>query len=115
MIGTPDYMSPEQVKGEPVTCATDIYALGIVMYVTITGHLPFKTHSPRATALKRLEEDPPSPRQYVPDLSPTWEAAILRCLARDPKDRYARASDVAQALRGELETPPPIRADRTRP
>ena len=116
VIGTPDYMSPEQVKGEPVTCATDIYSLGIVMYATTTGKLPFKSHSPRATALKRLEEDPPSPRQYLPDLNPTWEAVIMRCLARDPKDRYARASDVAKALLGEfVEAPPPIRVDSSRP
>jgi serine/threonine protein kinase/tetratricopeptide (TPR) repeat protein len=116
VIGTPDYMSPEQVRGEPVTCATDIYSLGIVMYVITTGKLPFKSHSPRATALKRLEEDPPSPRGYVPELNPTWEEVILRCLARDPKDRYARASDVTKALRGEfVKAPPQIAVDRARP
>jgi serine/threonine protein kinase/tetratricopeptide (TPR) repeat protein len=101
IVGTPEYMAPEQIKGEPATPATDIYALGIVMYATVTGKLPFVAGSRRATALRRLEEPPPSPRQYAPDLDPRWERVILRCLERNPADRFGSATDVVKALHGE--------------
>jgi Tol biopolymer transport system component len=101
IVGTPAYMAPEQVEGQPATAAADIYALGVVLYEMITGHLPFVSDTPFATALKRLREVPSSPRVHVPDLDPNWEAAILRCLARDPADRFARVEDVVKAIRGE--------------
>jgi Tol biopolymer transport system component len=101
IVGTPAYMAPEQVEGQPATASADIYALGVVLYEMVTGQLPFVGDTPFATALKRLREAPSSPRAHVPDLDPNWEAAILRCLARDPADRFARVGDVIKALRGE--------------
>ena len=98
--GTPAYMAPEQVEGGEVTPATDVYALGVVLYELVTGVQPFVADSAVRTAIKRLHEPPPSPRVHVPDLDPRWEATILRCLARDPADRFSTALDVVASLEG---------------
>jgi eukaryotic-like serine/threonine-protein kinase len=98
IAGTPEYMAPEQVVGDVITPPVDIYALGIVMYEMLTGKRPFDAESPIASAVKRLHEDPPSPRKYVPDLDRRWEAVILRCLERQPSERFASAAEVVQAL-----------------
>ena len=101
MIGTPDYMAPEQVKGGTITAAADQYAFGIVMYEMVTGAKPFRGDTPLSSAVKRLSEAPPSLRIHVPDLDVQWEAAILRCLERDPTDRFENVLDVVKALEGE--------------
>ena len=98
--GTPAYMAPEQVEGGPITSATDLYSLGIVAYEMITGRLPFQADTVMATAVKRLKEKPTPPRVFVPDLDPRWEAAILRCLERDPRDRFSSAVDLVQCMGG---------------
>ncbi len=98
MVGSPAYMAPEQVRGEPTSPATDIYALGIVLYEMVTGELPFVGESAFYTALKRLQEPPPSPRESTPGLDPAWERAILRCLALKPEDRFASVGEVVAAL-----------------
>ena len=85
--GTPEYMAPEQVAGGEITPATDIYALGVVMYEMVTGTTPFAGETARATALRRLEARAESPRRLVTDLDARWEAAILRCLEREPAAR----------------------------
>ena len=118
MIGTPAYMAPEQIAGGEITPATDIYALGIVMYEMVTGVLPFAGDTPWIVATKRLREAPPSPRTHTPELDPLWEAAILRCLEQNPADRYQTAADVMRALSGErLPAPPkaPVPPRRRRP
>jgi serine/threonine protein kinase len=66
----------------------------------VTGRLPFQGDSPLSTVLKRFREDPASPRDHVPGLGPQWEATILRCLERDPRDRFASAREVLPALTG---------------
>jgi serine/threonine protein kinase/Tol biopolymer transport system component len=101
ILGTPDYMAPEQVEDGPITPATDTYALGIVLYEMVSGALPFDADTPLAKAVKRTKEPPAPLRAHVPGLDSKWEAAILRCLERDPADRFASASDVVAALRGE--------------
>jgi TolB-like protein/Tfp pilus assembly protein PilF/tRNA A-37 threonylcarbamoyl transferase component Bud32 len=98
VVGTPEYMAPEQVTGGEVAEATDIYALGIVLYEMVTGRLPFSADTPLATAARRLNEPPPRPETTVPGLDPRWSRTILRCLDRDPRRRFQSASDVSAAL-----------------
>jgi tRNA A-37 threonylcarbamoyl transferase component Bud32/tetratricopeptide (TPR) repeat protein len=93
--GTPAYMAPEQVEGRSPTTATDIYALGVVLHELVTGSKPFP---PGAPLEQRLQADPPSPRLLRADLDPAWERVILRCLSRDPHERFGRVAEVAQAL-----------------
>ncbi|MFP5287376.1 MAG: protein kinase domain-containing protein, partial [Thermoanaerobaculia bacterium] len=110
LLGSPAYMAPEQVRGDASSPATDVYALGVVLYEMITGELPFLGESAFSTALKRLQEPPPPPRSRVPGLDPAWDRAILRCLERKPEDRFARAGDAARALEpGERSPVRPMR------
>jgi len=104
VIGTPAYMSPEQLEGSEVTAATDIYAFGLVMYEMVTGTLPFRGDTALATAVKRLTEPPRPPHELVPDLDPRFDAVILRCLERRPEDRFATATEAVQALDPPLQT-----------
>jgi serine/threonine protein kinase/tetratricopeptide (TPR) repeat protein len=106
MVGTPAFMAPEQLDGSEITPATDVYALGIVIYQMLTGKLPFSGESALSTALKRLTTPPPSPREIVPGLPREWETAVLRCMERKPEKRFASAEEVAKALRGERVAPP---------
>src|SRR5579859_2234828 len=98
VIGTPEWMSPEQIEGREITIASDIYSLGLVIYRMITSVHPFQADTPLSCALKRLSEKPLSPRNLVPGLSESWEGVILKCLERDPSRRFSKASEVAQAL-----------------
>jgi eukaryotic-like serine/threonine-protein kinase len=98
-IGTPEYMAPEQLRGQPLTPACDLYALGVVMFEMVTGQLPFPSDNPYA----RLDAPAPSARTLARDLPERWERAIARCLEREPRDRFASAAEVAQAIAtGEL-------------
>jgi serine/threonine protein kinase/Flp pilus assembly protein TadD len=101
IIGTPDYMAPEQVRGEPTSPATDIYALGVLLFEMVTGRLPFIADTPMGTAVKRLQEPPPSPSLYVPQLPKNWERAILRCLELDPAARFQSAEDLIRFFETE--------------
>lgn len=98
IIGTPAYMSPEQIEGRQATPATDIYALGLVIYEMVTGARPSEGDTPLAVAAKRLSDAPISPRRIVPQLSDVWERTIIRCLQRDPNARYSSPLDVVKAL-----------------
>lgn len=98
VIGTPDYMAPEQLENGPITPATDVYALGVVLFEMVTGQLPFHGSTPLTTAVQRLKDPAPSPRQFVPELDPRWDAVILRCLERDAALRFPRAGAVLEAL-----------------
>ena len=107
IVGTPDYMAPEQLTGGAITPAVDIYALGIVMYEMVSGALPFDGDTTFAALAKRLHEDAPSPRIHVPNLDSRWEAVILRCLAREPSQRFASTIELLDALSGGKMPRPP--------
>jgi tetratricopeptide (TPR) repeat protein len=101
-IGSPAYMAPEQVEGKTVTAASDIYALGVVLYEAVTGALPFDGDSPLAVALARLREAPPPPRSKVPELPARWNDAVMKCLERDPAARPQSTEEVIADLTGEM-------------
>jgi tRNA A-37 threonylcarbamoyl transferase component Bud32 len=98
LLGTPAYMAPEQVEGGEVTRAADIYALGIVMFEALTGRIPFSGETAASIALSRLRQEAPRPSAFVPDLDPAWDTLLSRCLARDPRARFADAGAVGAAL-----------------
>lgn len=99
LVGTPAYMSPEQVRGEPIGPATDLYALGVVVFEMATGVLPFQRATPVETAMARLYEEPPRPSTFA-KTDPHWEAVILRLLAPEPEARFPCARDVVRLLEG---------------
>ncbi|HKD16869.1 MAG TPA: tetratricopeptide repeat protein [Thermoanaerobaculia bacterium] len=101
VLGTPDYMAPEQIEGKDLTPAADIYALGIVLYEMVTGVPPFQGDTPLSVALKKLKEPAPSPRRDAPNLPASWERTILRCLERQPSERFGSTEEIVRALRGE--------------
>lgn len=101
-MGTPDYMAPEQVSGDPVGAQTDVYALGVVYFEMLTNVLPFSADTPIAVLLKHMSDEPPSPRLLVPDLPATLDE-VLRCaLAKKPRERYASAGEFAAAIDAAL-------------
>ncbi len=99
VVGTPAYMSPEQVRGETLTSASDIYALGLVLYEMVTGTRPFAGGSAWSIAVRRLTEEPPQPRAVVPDLDPGWDAAINACLQIDPLKRPRTPEEVVEMVK----------------
>jgi serine/threonine protein kinase/DNA-binding CsgD family transcriptional regulator len=111
ILGTPDYMAPEQVMGGDGTPVSDIYSLGVVLYEMVTGELPFTSATSLDAAARRLSEEPPKPESRIPSLDPGWSNAILRCLAREPNRRFQSALDVSEALerrpKSSLWRPPP--------
>ena len=94
-MGTPDYISPEQVRGKRGDCRSDIYALGVMLYEMLTGQVPFEGDNPLVVMNARLRHDPQSPREIDPEISLSIENILFRALARDPKERYASAQDLA--------------------
>lgn len=101
VIGTPEWMSPEQIEGREITASSDIYSLGLVVYRMITGVHPFEAESSVSCALKRLSEKPLPPRNLVPGLSAQWEAVILKCLERNPGHRFVDMLEVEETLQGK--------------
>ncbi|MGA3257455.1 MAG: serine/threonine-protein kinase [Bryobacteraceae bacterium] len=98
VMGTPDYISPEQVKGKRGDGRSDIYALGAMLYEMLTGKTPFTGNNPFAIMNDRLLNYPVPPRELNPEISPELQEVIYRALERDPKSRYAKAREMAWDL-----------------
>jgi serine/threonine protein kinase len=98
LVGTASYMAPEQVEGRPVSFASDVYAVGVLMFEMVTGRLPFVGNSTMEIAVQRLKGPAPRPSSLVADVDPVWEQAILKCLERAPADRFQSVDEIARAL-----------------
>jgi serine/threonine-protein kinase len=100
IFGTPEYMAPEQARGDDVDARCDIYAAGVMLYEMAVGDVPFRGRTPIASMTAHLTQEPPPPRAARPDraISAALEAVILRALAKNPADRYPTARAFAEAL-----------------
>ena len=98
VMGTATYFSPEQAEGLGVDSRSDIYSLGVVLFEMVTGRPPFLGDSPVAVASKHVRDNPPAPRELNPQIPPTFEAIILKSMAKDPAHRYATAEDLRADL-----------------
>jgi serine/threonine protein kinase len=121
VVGSPEYMSPEQARGQPVDFRSDIYALGIVAFEAFTGRVPFRGDTPIATLLMQLETPPPLDGPAAAAIPPPLRPVLRKALAKDPAARYASAGEMADALRaargsarGPREGLPPASSDRRR-
>jgi len=98
VMGTPDYMSPEQAQGLEVDHRTDIYSTGVVLYEMFTGELPFTGHSPLVVLNKHISEDPPAPRSINAKIPIEVERVLLKAMSKDPAERYQQVSDLYKDL-----------------
>jgi serine/threonine-protein kinase len=98
ILGTPRYMSPEQVEGKPADHRSDLYAMGLILYETVTGDVPFTGESTLQVMYQRLKDDPVNPKVARPELPNHFVRIILRCLERDPQRRYQTAQEVLNDL-----------------
>ncbi len=99
VMGTPSYMSPEQVKGRAVDGRSDIFSLGVMLYEMITGEKPFPGQSITTVIYKIVNEEPVPPRQINPSIHPGISAAVMRALAKEPEDRYQSCRELLEDLR----------------
>jgi len=104
VLGTPEFMSPEQIRGKPLDGRSDIYALGVLAFELFTGHLPFPGKSAQETMIARLRGTPQSLRDARPELPAKLDAIITKCLAMDVANRHASMNELAQAFEGVVGT-----------
>src|SRR6266852_1213078 len=97
-VGTPDYMSPEQLKGERGTDSSDIYSVGAMLYELLTGHVPFEGENVFAVMNQHVTQDPPSILQFNPNISPALATVVMRAIRRDPEKRYQSMRDMLYDL-----------------
>src|SRR5262249_43924003 len=98
IVGTAQYLSPEQARGQHVGPESDLYSVGVVLYEMLTGRVPFTGDSAVAIAMKHVQEPPVPPRQLVPAIPPELEAVVLRAMAEDPSRRYHSAREMGMDL-----------------
>ncbi len=114
VFGTPEYMAPEQARGDELDARCDVYAAGIMLYEMLTGRVPFAGGTPLTVLTAHLTTDPARPRDRAPErgISLALEAVALHAIAKDPAARYATAAALATALRAALDNPDDVEAVR---
>jgi ABC-type transport system substrate-binding protein/sugar lactone lactonase YvrE len=116
MVGTPDYVAPEQIRGEPISGAADVYSLGCVAYECLTGEPPFRGTGDLASVWAHLQKDVPPPSERRPDLPLAVDAVVERALAKDPADRFPTCAAFVEALADALGIPQvPVQRATSRP
>ena len=110
VMGTAQYLSPEQAQGKPTTPRSDIYSIGVILYEALTGRVPFEGDSAVAVALKQVSEAPRRPSAINPNVPPALDAVVMRALAKDPDARFKDADAFLRALDAAERAP-----DRPRP
>jgi serine/threonine protein kinase len=99
VLGTADYLSPEQARGEKLTASSDLYSLGVVMFEMLAGRPPFVGPTAVSIAMQHASVEPPSLRQFNPTVPPAVEQIVQRALEKEPENRYSSAAEMQQALR----------------
>jgi len=99
VLGTADYLSPEQARGETLTASSDLYSLGVVMFEMLTGRPPFVGPTAVSIAMQHASTNPPSLRQFNHSVQPAVEQIVMRVLGKEPEDRFHSAAEMQQALR----------------
>jgi eukaryotic-like serine/threonine-protein kinase len=118
VVGTAQYLSPEQARGEQVDARSDVYAAGCVLYELITGQPPFTGDSPVAVAYQHVREDPSPPSQQNPEVSAALDAVVLKAMSKNPANRYQSAAemrtDLVRVLSGQRQLAPVVMTDADR-
>ena len=115
IMGTAQYLSPEQAQGHAVSETSDLYAVGVVLYELLTGSVPFEGESAVTIALKQVSVEPTPPSERNPEVGPALDAVVMRSLAKDPLGRFASADEFIAALQQAREgiAPAPLRVQRS--
>jgi eukaryotic-like serine/threonine-protein kinase len=113
VVGTAQYLSPEQAQGKPVTAASDLYSIGVMLFETLTGRVPFEGESPVAVALMQVSERARPPSELNPKVPRALDAVVLRALAKDPANRFSSADEFLSALDQAEADPSGAALDRT--
>ena len=118
VIGTAQYLSPEQARGERVDARSDIYSVGCVLFEILSGEPPFTGDSPVAVAYQHVSEEPPAPSSINPDISPELDSIVLKALSKNPANRYQNAAemrgDLVSVLSGQRPSAPTVMTDEER-
>ena len=98
IIGTPAYMSPEQLRGDPINHRSDVYSLGVILYHMLVGRPPFEALTTFSLIYQHVEKTPPPLREFNPQVPPEVEAIVLRALAKNPDERFDSSEQMAEAV-----------------